>query len=220
MKSNDPLETAYAVWRQQPRKDTLRQVLSAAGPVIDRAVQTHAGAYDSPLIRGRARVLAARAIRRYDPDRGASLPSYLHLQLQPLARYAQSSTAAVPVSEHKRRDLARLQRQEQDFIDQYGREPSDLELADRTQLSVKRITKLRAMASPVLGMETFPETASAAGPLSATLWDYVYHDADETDRRIMDYRRAGMSNTRIAQRLKLSPAAISQRTARLQKLLL
>jgi len=82
------LELAYEAWKQNPTQANLSRVLDSAQPVIDSGLKSYAGRMAS-TVQIRAKVLALNAIKNYDANRGASLKSYIMLNLRPLTRYAQ-----------------------------------------------------------------------------------------------------------------------------------
>jgi len=224
--SRDP----YDVWLQKPTQANLGRVVDSLKPTIDSAMTTYVGAGASPITRSRARYLAIGAIRSYDPTRGAALKTHVMTQLHPLTRYAVQSTQPVKMSERRLRQLKSLQDAEQGFEETHGREPSDAEMADTLGLSIKRINRIRSYATPFIGTDAADAVAGAAPDTNYVdpedVWiDYVYYDLDDTNRRILDWKlgRNGqpvLSNVEIARRLKVSPAAVTKRAARIQAKLL
>lgn len=193
--------------------------------MIRSAMQTYAGSGASPVVYGRARVLAAKAFKTYDPSYKTTMKSHLMTQLQPLTQFARQASAPFSVPDQARRQTLELATTEQDFAERYGRDPSDLELADKMGLSAARIRKLRQFALPVIGSEQFGENAndpaiSESSPLNAWM-DYVYYDLDPVSRKIMEWKtgRFGapkLPNAQIARRLRMTPSAVTQRLAKIQ----
>lgn len=199
--------------------------LDTYDPVIRSAMQTYAGSNPSPVVYGRARVLATKAFKTYDPSRGTTMKSYLMTQLQPLTQFARQASAPFSVPDQVRRQLLQLTTTEQEFTEMNGRDPSDIELADKMGLSVARIRKIRRFAVPTVGAEQFGEGASdpavsEASPMDAWM-DYVYYDLDPIGRKIMEWKtgRYGhpvLPNVQIARRLRITPSAVTQRLAGIQ----
>lgn len=231
-KPEDGLESVYARWQKDPVDTHLITMLDRMKPVIDNAVTTYAGGSKSPLVSGRARVLAARAIRSYDPNAGASLKSHLMLQLQPLRRFHGQASRPLKMSERRLAQLRDLQQAEREYFDKYDRDPSDVELADHLGISIRKISKIRNYARPVMGPSTeltgtegvIDHAATRTDPMEAWL-DYVYNELDSTDQQIVDWKlgrngRSVLPNNEIGKRLRLTPAAVSQRLARIQQKIL
>lgn len=213
----------YSRWQTNQTPDTLRETVDALDPVISSALTTYVGT-PSPLLRSRARLLAASAIKTYDPTHKASLRSHVTLQLQPLRRYATQAAQPMKMSERHTQALYKLLNTEQELASKLGRDPSDIELADYLGWNMRAIRKARLYDGQIVSTAN-PDTDKNDPTLYRTdpydVWlDFVYHDANDIDRKIMDWRLgrngAAISNAEIAARLKISPAAVSQRIAALQ----
>ena len=224
------MDAEFDAWRRDRRPETLRPLLTAAEPVLRSALQSFAGG--DPSLSGRARVLAAKAFESYDPSRGANLRTWLMHSLRPLGRYAQARRQTVRVPEKSSVDLWRLGEETRKFRDETGREPSDLELADRTGLAVRRILKLRRFGSGEMSESSVTRTnedgeqeiwhpgVGRASPQDVWL-EYVHHDLPAIDQKILEWRtglfgKEVLPNQEIASRLGLSPGRVSQRAARIQ----
>jgi DNA-directed RNA polymerase specialized sigma subunit len=200
--------------------------MTAAQPVIDRAVKSLApGA--PPSLRSHAKILASKAIKAYDPKKGAKLQTHLYAQLQPLQR-EQASYSTVQVPERVRFDLSSLNRAHNQFVDEHGREPSDSELADVTKISERRLGKIRRYDKRLVGEGTLDgedENSTHVLPSvsrAANLWsDYVYNGLSGQDKLIYDMKtgRNGrgdpLSVSDIARRLRISSSAVSQRLGKI-----
>ena len=158
--------------------------------------------------------------------------------MQGLRRLAAKEQNIISIPEQVGLDFSRLSTTENELRDSLGREPSDDELADSTGLSTRRIRKIRAFKQPISeGMtaarsgdsddETNTEIASSLPNYTrhADAWlEFVHGDLSPTDQLIMDLTlgRNGKRKTstqEIAQRLRLSPGAISQRAAKIQQMI-
>jgi DNA-directed RNA polymerase specialized sigma subunit len=130
-------------------------------------------------------------------------------------------------------DMGGLREAENELRDRLSRDPSDLELADHTGLSRKRIGYLRLMKPSFAEgklMEVDEEGSGMSDPSVRQIsnneglraWhEFVYHDLDPIDQQIMEHtlglhNKRVLSNQEVAKKLKLSPGAISQRKARIQ----
>ena len=120
----------------------------------------------------------------------------------------------------------------QDITHEIGREPTDRELADRSGISLKRMTHVRsynpAVAEGTLegaSGEVFGGTRGMGLPEAASVWQrLVYEDLSPRDQKIMEHSmgmhgRKPMANQDIARKLGVSPGAISQRKKIIQDML-
>jgi hypothetical protein len=222
------LADVYKAWKTTPSPDSNAAMLTALTPHIDRAVRMHLGqAASGPLILSRARQMALKALPRYDSSK-AKLGTFLVNDLKGLKRVQRQQNQLVRAPERLLLDRAALQRHEQELHDELGRDPSDAELADWSGFSVKRISQVRAFR-PAIASGTLESAGVMPGverttPLSDTWTQIVYNDLGSTDQRILEHTlglhgRSKLSNQEIAAKLGLSPGAISQRKAKIQKLL-
>lgn len=219
-----PSADPYDVWKQNPTPSNMTKLLKHLEPTIRSAMTTHAGGNKSQVLKGKARVLAMRAVQKYDPNRGIALNSHILTQLQPLSRYSMQAIQPMKMSERRMRQIKSLSDAEKSYYDTYGREPSEIELADELGISTKKINKIRESGVPSISTAA---TYGGTDPITSrtnqveVITDYVYHDLGEIDRKIMDYKlgRAGYKphgNLEIASKLKISPSAVTQRLARIQ----
>jgi len=222
----------YQAWLAQPGPETSRAMLTALEPVIQRGIRTYAGA-SNPLLASQARLLTLRGLKSYDPKK-AKLGTHLYNQYQGLRRIQRQQQQTVQAPERVIFDQQKLRFHEQALTDELGREPTDLELADRTGFSLKRMQRVRKYQPGVSeGMleNIDPNLLGALSPAvahsqrSRQMWiDMVYQDLPDLDKKVMElslglHGRRPMSNQEIAAKLKRSPGAISQRKARIQQML-
>lgn len=234
----DKLEPDYAdafqAWKASPTPATNSKLLTAVHPVIQTALQSYGGSSAaSPTLRSKARQMALHAFQSYDPSRGR-LRTHLLSQLQSLRRAAAKEQNIIGLPEQVGLDYQHLTQAENELRDQLGRDPSDAETADHTGLSFKRLAYIRQARMPVAeGTSEVPDAeGNMSSPASALpgaddslAWqEFVYHDLGTTDKVIMDYVLGRHGSPRlppgeIAKRLGITVGAVSQRTAKMQKLL-
>ena len=216
-----PVDSAYATWAKFPTPENMKAVLDDLDPTINAEVQRFSG--PKPLLRSRARALAVRAVRTYDPASGAKLRSWVVTQLQPLSRY-NNRLKPVYAPEDAARKAYAVSRARDEFVDEHGRDPTDDELADAVGISVKRLRAVQKMTPAVVNEPTVsgddddvsPEYAVYRSNPAQAAADAVYSGLDERDRRIFDLRtgshgRKAVSGVDIASLLKVSPAYVTQR---------
>ena len=102
-----PKSTPYYNWVQNPSTDNLAAVLDNLKPTITAAVASYGGA-GNPQIMAKARVVAAKAIKNYNPEAGASLPTWVSNQLRQLTRDIRKSGNDLSVAECIQLDGYRL----------------------------------------------------------------------------------------------------------------
>lgn len=200
----------------------MAQVVKALQPHIDYSVQS-IGAHGDPYVRTMANVLAAKAVKNYNPEMpgAAGLHTHVKNQLQQLTRINRRSRSVLQVPERSQMDAFALAKARRTFEDQHGREPDTGELADHSGFSIKRIERVTRQTRPTPGEAAFEtDHEKDATDFTPEAVDYVYHDADHVDRKILEHK-IGFGGAEllpphvVAQKLGLTPSQLSRRSARL-----
>jgi DNA-directed RNA polymerase specialized sigma subunit len=222
----------YQAWKQTPSPQTRSELLRAVDPVLQKGLRTYGGASQaSPTLRTRAKQLALQSFDTYDPARG-SLQSHLLSNMRRLQRTGAQETQVISVPEQVALQRKHLNETETELRYELGRDPSSMEIADRSGLSLKRIAYIRQGGPVISSSQAESQTTDGSAPASQIpgttdprqqAWEeLVYYDLNPTEQAIFDLTlgRHGspqVSTTEIARRLGVSPGAISQRAAKIQQ---
>lgn len=214
----------YEQWKADPTPANLHACTKSLQPTIDSVVASM-GASGNPQVLAKARVMAAKAIKSYDPSQGASLPTWVSSQLRALAREIRKSDNVLSVPEKVQLDAYAIKRAELDLTDELGREPSMQELADRSHLSIRRIRDVNKKLHPVAqegafqdGGDTFLKGNDV--DFSQDALDYVYNDSDLLDQLILEATtgyngKPALSNAELMKKFSLTPVQLTRRKQRL-----
>jgi hypothetical protein len=216
---------AWETWRKSGREpaDNLA-FLESINPILDKAINIYVGGRD-PAARGKAKMLALKAAANWDAKR-SNLQTHLLTQLQPLRRYAAGRRYATKVPERSQWQLQRMKEAEEELRDQLDRDPTDVEIADYTGLSQRRLGRLRRYGAQIasgsfLEAEIQPNTEGD----EPDMWEeMVYHDLGAVDRAIYEGRtgrngRKVKSVEQLARELGVGVGTVSKRAARIADLL-
>lgn len=219
-------ESAYAEWLRDKSPENMSKVVDAYAPTINSEIMRYSGS--KPLLRSRARILAVKAVKSFNPMSGARLQSWIVTNLQPLSRYGQKQRQDVHVPEVAMRQAAAVARVTEEMKDDLGRDPTDAELADELHISVDRVKKVRKMAVPsvyassleqkAMDSESYSEPGVITPSQVPFAQEAVYQGLDARDRIIFDSitgsHGAQMTPAKqVAATLGVSPAFVSQRAA-------
>jgi DNA-directed RNA polymerase specialized sigma subunit len=220
---------AYRSWKTNDNEETRENLLTTLSPAIERNVRGIAGG-DPNYLRIRAKILAMNAMGKYDPEK-SSLDTYLNHQLMPLRRTARQQMNILGLPDRLLMASRQLENAETELTDELGRLPTTVELADKLSLSLKQIERIRQMGHARNTGRSL--TQDEEGQIS---------DAEAVTRRLPDeYRhqyvlsalrndpksaiiyehdeglhgRVSLSTAALAEKLGLSPGAISQRRNRI-----
>lgn len=221
-------DDAYANWLQDRSPANMSKLLDTFAPTINSEIMRYEGS--KPLLRSKARVLAIKAIKSYNPAAGAKLQSWVVTNLRPLARYGQQQRD-VKIPEVALRQAAEVNRVAKELADDLDRDPTDEEIADEIGISPKRVANVRKMAIASVPSGRMDEMAGEDGDTSIApavsevnplpfAQQAVYMSLDGTDKAIFDYLTGSngkkqMSAKAIALMLGISPAAVSQHAGRI-----
>ena len=216
------LDKAYARWKATGSAGDRALLMRALEPTVQSALTSYGGGDKS--LATRARIMAAQALEKYDPEK-AALQTHVHSQLRGLYRVRGERQNAVHVPETTRLDRLHVQAFMDEWKDRHGHEPDDLTIAEGLRVSKGRVRRAMGLAE-MSGSMAQGEKGDAAGSVVRSprdVWmDYVYHDLDPRGRKIMEwswgYGGAKVKPVNeIADKLKVSAAAISQRRGTIMK---
>jgi DNA-directed RNA polymerase specialized sigma subunit len=218
-------------WSKDQSPDRLRKLVKRFKPTYMKALSAF-GSTAGDTAQGQARLMVARAIKSYDPQKGANLNTHVYNSLRSLQRKVPMLADPMPVPERVRLDSARIRQAEAAFEGQIGRPPTDEELSELVKLTPKKIQRVRGMAKGRIPFSVIEEKAdeddTSADIVGSSRTDFdtwreaVYYDLGEQDRFIMSARSGYgdtdvLDNNTIAERLGVSPAYVSQRAAAIQR---
>lgn len=222
-----PSDSIYRAWKTDPSPTNTESLLKELTPTIESALTSYAPDHKSTL-RTKARLMALNAAKMYDPNHSAKLTSYVFNNLKSLNREKAKRTNIVHIPENVILERNRINKEKDAFVAEEGREPTLLELADKTGLSLKRIENAEKHGNQLSASQLLSEKGdslfSKASDPSQVWADYVYHDLDRADKKVFEWS-TGYGGTKkipkgeIAKRLKISPAAVSRRISKIISML-
>jgi DNA-directed RNA polymerase specialized sigma subunit len=235
--SSAAFDDLYPQWKSGRTPEINTQIVKSLQPIIDTAVTSYAGQNASPNVRSKARLMALKALDTYDPTRG-NVKTHLLSQMQSLRRLSAKEQNIISIPEQVAFDHRRLNDAENELLDSFGRPATDIELADMTGLSTRRIKKIRAFNQPISEGMTAARTGDSDDATNTEIasvlpnytkhtdaWlDFVHDDLSPTDQLIMDMTlgrngRRRVSTQEIANKLRITPGAVSQRAAKIQDMI-
>lgn len=223
-----PVNSLIADWQKTQKPELTDELLRRMKPTISAAMSSYAPGMERQLA-VKAANLTLDALKTFDPSKGASPNTHVFHTLKRLSRYGIEASNIIPQSEGVIADRKKLEEASNRFIDLHDREPSLAELADATGFSKKKIDKLMSVNSVInesatLAEDSQKDTFASSDLTDKDYFDYVYASVGPIDQKIMDWTSglgAGkqLSNNDIAKKLNMTAAAVSQRKAKIQKML-
>jgi DNA-directed RNA polymerase specialized sigma subunit len=215
------LKSLYVNYSANPSKENLFKVVSKMNPLINNSLN-QLGESGNSLLKNEALLMAADAVKTYNPEQGAALQTWTASQLKQLRRKRRELNSVTHLPERVQIDAFNIERGMRELTDLNGDEPDLEELADYIKMPIKRINKVRSM------MYKTPDAASVSSEgVSQSQTDYteeamhyIYQDAGKIDRKIMEHRLGfggskPLTNNELAAKLNIGPDVISKRLGRI-----
>lgn len=213
-------ESAYEAWRLEPTPERLNGIVKSLDATINYKLAAM-GVADNPQMRHQARLYAAEAIAKFDPNSGTNIRTWTQNQLQSMQRYKRESQGPVKVPDRAAIDAWTIERASRELEDELGYEPDVKQLADRSGISVKRIATVKKVTRPVAASSQMYDESSELPDFLGEAMEYVYDSADKWDRKIIEHTvgyggATVMSKKDIADKLGISPSQVTRRAEKIR----
>lgn len=215
------LKSLYGRYAVEPTKENLFKVVSKMNPLISNSLN-QLGEANNQLLRNEAMLMAADAVKTYNPEQGAALQTWTSSQLKQLRRKRRELNSVVHLPERVQIDAFNIERGMRELTDMNGDEPDLEELADYIKMPIKRINKVRAMQykTPDAGSLSSEGVSQTQTDYTEEAMHYIYQDANKIDRKIMEHRLGfggskPLTNNELAAKLRIGPDVISKRLGRI-----
>lgn len=215
------IDRLYEAYQAAPGPATLAPVVTAAAPMVRYSLSSVNG-MNNPVLKSRAKMFVADAVKSFDPTKGASLRTHIGNNLMQIRRAAREVSTPIRVPERMQLDAAHLNRKELEFTDKFGRAPDLPELADFSNLGLQRITTIRKMSRSMPSEAAIGDAGSSVAEPDyvSEATGYVYNDSDYIDRKILELRGGyggadPLPAHEVAARLGLTAPQLSRRAAKL-----
>lgn len=229
-KASTPVEqapkTAMDLWKAwNSGGSDQSEFIHSLKSTVSSALHTYAPGQEQQL-KIPAIKMALEAAKRYDPSSGAALNTFIFSNLQGLRRLAAERKMIVHVPENVRLEKNAIKKAVTDYTAEYGREPSQQEIADITGISTGRLKKLDNYNLPVPDSSMLNDKGDMMTRVNrntdAILQRYVHQSLDPINQRIYamasGMEGAPVSGKDIAKRLNITPAAVSQRMSNIKNI--
>ena len=208
----------FKEWKKSPTPSNLAKVLKQMDPIISSEVIKQLGTVPVPILKVKAKNFVIKALPKFDPNRGIKLSTYVVQQLKPLRRINYEQQNLVRLPENRQLKVANYKRAIVELERKYRRDPTTAELADYLSWSTAEVGRMeRQLHSeiPQSSMVYEPGTMSLDQTFNKKI-DFIYYDLDPRDKIIFEHmtgygNKLKLSNFQIAQKLRISSSAVSQR---------
>ena len=219
------MEDAVSTWQKNSSKENTSAILKMMKPTMDSAINSYAQGMERE-VRVPAATITLSALKNWDRNAGASPSAYVFNSLKRLNRISASRSAIIKYPEKAMAESKAVRDFMTKFEDDNGREPSLTEIADKLGMDEKKVDRLLSTnmvvsESSTIPLDSFESQLGSKDLTQDDYFEYVYRSVGPVDQKIMEWSsgkhgKPMMSNNQIAQKLRISPAAVSQRKAKLQ----
>lgn len=210
---------AWKEWDSSGRKPAaLRPLLTSFRPML----QFQAGVY-----KGRVRIPPAaidaeyqkqflKAVETYDPNRGVALGTHVFGHLKAARRFITSHQDLARIPETRVYKIRKFKQAHQELGEQFGREPSEKEMAHYLRWNVKELVRMKRSVRKDLFRSRFEEDPIIVRPTAAkTLVTHLPGEFTGRERKVIERIFAGKGTGQIAGELKTAPSVISRMRKRI-----
>jgi len=210
----------FNAWQDNPSEDNYKNLLKKLDPIIKSGITS----FGSPDLKIRSNIIVDKALRTYEPSKGASLNTHIYNNLKGLQRYKASRQSAVHTPERTRLDKNHIYKFETDYHNIHRVVPSDQTIADHLRISKKRVANARMGGeTPEIFNEKGDQMTEGKSRSSYDIWmDYVHHDLDDVNKKVFEWSTGYgggpvLKKHEMAQKLGISAPAISSRINTIRK---
>lgn len=135
----------YDEWKQDPNKKTMGRLINQLSPIIYKEVRGVAGALPTEALGAEAKRWAIKAVKTYNPDKGAALSTHTTRYIQRVRRmnYQYQNSARLP--EDMQLQYHKWSKAHADLEASLNRDPNDSEMAREMGWSESKVKKYRGM---------------------------------------------------------------------------
>jgi len=206
-------------WKQGGEKpDDLRPLLgNFRGLIRSQSRQWESNVELPPAaVRAEFTKQAVQAFRTYQPDKGATLGSWVGTNMKKAQRYVTTYQNTARIGEHRVYKIGQYQTAKASLDDQLGREPTTEELADHLKWSPREVGRMNAEIR-----KAHIESAFEGSPMNlmpsreAEVLRLVKYDLSPEERLVYEYTvgdggKPQLKPGQIATRLNMSPAKVTR----------
>lgn len=198
----------------------LDPLLSSLQPLMTQHVNRYAGnvPISRPALEGEVTRLTVKALKSYNPTRGAQLSTFVTGQLKGINRFVTQHQNVSRITEDRSQKIGRYQRATSALNESLGRPPTAQEIADEMRVSVRTVNRLAQEMRPDLlasGAEHDPFLNEE--PRSREILRLMYPYAFTLDeQRVFEYllglngKEKELKTGKIARALGWSDSKVSQ----------
>lgn len=172
-------------WKKTNDPQALSKLLDRLQPLIYREVSKWQSSMPVAALESKGRMLAAEALKTYNPSMGAAIGTHVTSRLRKLSRHVYPYQNVARLPENKQLLFNTYQVAQSKLYDELGRDPTVDEMSDELSWAPKRVRDF----SNTFGRRELVESEGAlmeGDGDSSTLTDFFYHGLSPQDKLLFE----------------------------------
>lgn len=216
----------WQTWKAEPTPGNLEPLLQAMqGPINAKVNEFRAAPVPDSAVRAFANAQAVKALHGFNPDRGASVSTFVNWHLKKVRAFVLKHQNIGRIPEHRAYNITKFKEAKEDLSQRMGHPPDTVSLADHlgwSQAEVARMQKeLRPdlIASLSLEPDRLPSMQSSR---ERDVLRYIHYDLTPDERLVFEYSlglygKPKLSATEISKTMSISLPKVSRIRAKIDK---
>lgn len=219
-------------WKQKgERSKDLTPLLKSYNPLIRKKANQFVGNVNLPpaAIHAEFQHAALNAFRKYDPNKGAALNTWVNINLKKAQRWVSKYQNVARIQENRQYKIGAFNNARATLDDRLGREPTNLEISDYMGVPENEISMLNTeirKALPTSGFEGGFDPTTIAPDRDLEKLRLIKYELSPEELLVYEYTvgdggKDQLKPGQIARKLKMSPSKVSRLrnaiTAKLEK---
>jgi DNA-directed RNA polymerase specialized sigma subunit len=203
-------------WHRSQSPQDLQALLNHLQPLINQQVNRWAGGLSRDVLEMQAKVLAAEAIKTYNPAMGAALGTHVTNRLQKLSRVVYTHTNALRLPEHKTISMASFAVAQDALRSNLGREPTHIELGDHLGWTTQRVSEFQKAydRKELLTSGEFNPAQFTVADENDPMVGFVFHDMGPQHQQVFEHLtgyggKEVLSNPALMKKFNLTQGQLS-----------
>ncbi len=183
----------WKTWKADESEETLEPLLDALQPLIRKKVNEFSTAPVPPAaVHGMANTLALKALRTYNPKKGAAVGTYVDWHLRKVRSFVIKHQNVGRIPDHRAHNIGRYKAAKDELTERLGHAPDALTMAEHLgpKWSLAEVGRMESELRPDLiaskNVETdmLPELQSSR---EREVLRYIYQELAPDERSVFEY---------------------------------
>ncbi len=218
LRQGTELELWHA-WKKDPTPQRLQPLVSSLQNLVQARVNQFRSAPVPPAaVTGFANAQVMKALRSYDPSKGAALHTHVNWHLKKVQTFVIKHQNIGKIPDQRANNITEYKAAKEELKETFGHEPDSLSLAEHLNWSQKEVARMESemrkdlIASKSPEIDTMPEMYANK---EREVLRYIHHDLTPDERLVFEYTlglygKPQLSATEISKRMSISLPKVSR----------